>query len=164
MGERGVPVLWSRESGKFPRAALLLGGAALGVTLLLMGRVTPSEAESVEAGISASTDMEEYTRALEEKIRLFCEQVEGVDDVSVAVSLESGYRRVYARDDDAYVLVGSGSNRGTVYLTEESPRIGGIAVVCAGGGDAEVRRRLIGLLSAAFDIGTNKIYIAPAQN
>ena len=164
MRERGVPVLWNREPGKMPRAALLLGGVALGVTLLLVGRIQPSDAEAVETGISASTDMEEYTRVLEEKIRRFCEQVEGVGGVSVAVSLESGYRRVYARDDDAYVLVGSGSNRGTVYLTEESPRIGGIAIVCTGGGNAEVRRRLIGLLSAAFDIGTNKIYIAPAQN
>ena len=157
-----VPV----EHGKrgIPRTALLLAGAILGVFLLLWGNAR-SAAQNVPTDNDPETaDMEEYARSLEERIRVFCEGVEGVGAARVAVSLESGYRRVYAQEDSSYVMVGSGASRGTVYLTDEPPRLGGIAVICDGGGDPIVRQRLIGLLSAAYDIGTNKIYIAQAQS
>ena len=150
-----------------PRTALLLCGALLGVALLVWGGAPQREEDAPEAEVSASVseEMEAYTRALEEKIRAFCAEVEGVGEVRVAVSLESGYRRVFARDGgDDYVLAGSGSTRDPVYLTECPPQICGIAIVCTGGEDPEVCRRLIGLLSAAYGIGANKIYIAGAQN
>ena len=151
------------ESGKgLPRAVLLIGGLVLGIILLVMGNISPA-AEEQESAVAVSDNMETYARALEERIRIFCEQVEGVGVASVAVSLESGYRRIYAQEDSSYVLVGSGSSRGAVHLTDEPPKIGGIAVVCTGGGDPSVRQRLIGLLSAAYGIGSNKIYIAQAQ-
>lgn len=156
------------EGGKaLPRTPLLIGGAALGVILLLTGSFSPAGGAGEEAqtvSVAASESIEAYTRALEEKICAFCEQVEGVSRVSVAVSVDSGYRRVYAQDDSSYILVGSGSSQGAIYLTEQTPEITGIAVVCAGGDDPRVRQTLIGLLSAAYGIGTNKIYIAPAQN
>ncbi len=146
---------------RVPRTALLAGGAILGVLLLLFGGGVGRDVAEQEVSAEASAEMEAYARALEEKIRIFCQQVEGVGRASVTVSLESGYRRVYATEGADYVLVGSGSGRGTVYLTDQPPAIGGIAVICEGGGDAAVRRRLIGLLTAAYGIGANKIYIAP---
>jgi stage III sporulation protein AG len=146
------------------RAILLLAGAMLGVVLLLWGNVGGGAAVESAVSEDLAADTEAYARALERRIALFCGQVEGVGEVSVAVSLESGYRRIYAQEDSSYVLVGSGASRGMVYLTEEPPRLSGIAVVCEGGGDPTVRRHLIGLLSAAYGIGTNKIYIAEAQN
>ena len=109
-------------------------------------------------------DIDAYIAALESKIAGLCDSVDGVSRVSVAVSLESGYQRVYARDDESYILVGSGASQGAVYLTEKPPAIGGIGIVCAGGGDPIIRARLIGLLSAAYGIGANKIFIAEAQN
>lgn len=163
MSEKSMLVRPGERGKGFPRTVLLIGGVALGALLLVIGNVQPSVSGEV-AEVSAPDDMEAYARALEERIRAFCEQVEGVGEASVTVSLESGYRRIYAQEDSSYVLVGSGSSRGAVYLTDEPPRIGGIAVVCTGGGDATVRQRLIGLLSAAYGIGANKIYIAQAQN
>ena len=147
-----------------PRTVLLIAGVLIGVLLLVLGNMRSTAQETAAEAPSETADMEEYARALEERIRIFCEGVEGVGRASVAVSLESGYRRVYAQEDSSYVLVGSGASRGTVYLTDEPPRLGGIAVVCEGGSDPTVRQRLIGLLCAAYDIGANKIYIAQAQN
>lgn len=164
MSEKHGTILSWGEKKALPRTVLLLGGVVLGVALLIMGNARSDSANGTEASVSVPAEMEEYARALEEKICRFCEQVEGVGEASVTVSLESGYRRVYAQDDSSYVLVGSGASRGTVYLTEEPPEIGGIAVVCTGGGDPTVCRRLVGLLSAAYGIGANKIYIAQAQN
>lgn len=163
MSEKNKITLFEEGRKALPRAALLLGGVILGVILLLTDHMVPAQTAEADSALSASEEMEEYARALEEKICRFCEQVEGVGEASVTVSLESGYRRVYAQNDSTYVLVGSGAARGTVYLTEEPPEIGGIAVICTGGGNATVRQRLVGLLSAAYGIGTNKIYIAQAQ-
>lgn len=146
------------------RGALLLGGVLLGVGLLLMGSLRPSERGTANTEVSATAETEEYVRALEDKIRDFCSRVEGVGEVSVTVSLESGYRRTYGKDNGSYLSVASLSGGNTVCLSEEPPVIGGIAIVCDGGGDPEVCRRLIGLLRAAYGIGSNKIYVAPSQN
>ena len=156
-----IPV--EQEKKRIPRAALLIAGAVIGILLLILGNTRMGLQETLAEASSETADMEAYARALEERICTFCEGVEGVGKARVAVSLESGYRRVYAQEDSSYVLVGSGSSRGAVHLTDEPPQIGGIAVVCTGGGDPSVRQRLIGLLSAAYGIGSNKIYIAQAQ-
>ena len=90
------------------------------------------------------------------------------------VTLEGDFSYVYATDSDSaekegvteqkveYVTVGSGSSEPTVLLTRTLPAIKGIGVVCRGGGDANVRRELITLLSTTFGIGSNKIYVAEA--
>lgn len=146
------------------RNILLIGGAILGAALLLLSNLPSSTAQNdTETAAAASDSIEAYTRALEEKIRTFCEQVEGVSNVSVAVSLDSGYRRVYAQDGSSYILVGSGSSQEGIYLTDKTPEIGGIGIVCTGGGNPIVQQKLMGLLSAAYGVSSNKIYIAEAQ-
>ena len=147
------------------RHGLLIAGAALGIVLLLAGNLpAQTDAESAAIATAAAAELDAYTAALEEKIAALCAGVDGVGEVYVAVSLESGYRRVYARDEDSYILVGSGSSQSGVHLTDQPPAIGGIGIVCTGGGDPVIRARLIGLLCAAYDLGANQIYIAKAQN
>lgn len=146
------------------RNLVLIAGAVLGITLLLAGNLGGAESNDAVQTSATVTDIDAYIAALERKIAGLCDSVEGVSHVSVAVSLESGYQRVYARDDESYILVGSGASQGAVYLTDKPPAIGGIGIVCVGGGDAGIRARLIGLLSAAYGIGANKIFIAEAQN
>ena len=48
-------------------------------------------------------------------------------------------------------------------ITRTYPSVSGIGIVCEGGGDASVRSQLLSLLSAAYGIGSNKIYIAEAN-
>lgn len=165
--------------GKRPRVQkgvvlLLLG--LLGVLLLAVGsfgegRTDATEEESAEEHEGGARAMEAYATFLEAKIAALCESVSGVSSVRVAVTLASGYEYVYARDAEAesgsggtvgsyhYVTVGSGSNEQVVYLTEKPPSIGGIGVVCRGGGSAQVQRELIELISAAFSVPSNKIYV-----
>ena len=154
---------------------ILLGVLALcGILLLsLGGRVGTSDRTSsgtvVQTGQSQALDS--YSKQLRREIAELCEQVDGVSDVTVAVSFDCGYEYVYAADTrseyDAgggqlqikYVTVGNGSSEKTVYLTEKLPHICGIGVVCRGGEDPEVVRKLTLLLSAAYNIGSNKIYV-----
>ena len=53
--------------------------------------------------------------------------------------------------------------QGAFQVKEKMPVIGGIGIVCKGGGDPTVQKKLLDLISAAFGISSNKIYIAEAK-
>ena len=169
--------IFSALKEKRPRIGVIgiLLIALLGVALLLFGgsgsRSDDGEQE-VTTSRAAAREMEAYTEALEAKIRALCESVSGISGVRVAVTLASGYEYVYAKDGESvssgdkvnmsyeYLTVGSGSDEKTVYLSERAPTGAGIGIVCRGGGDPTRKRELLLLISAAFGVPSNKIYIA----
>lgn len=143
--------------------------AAAGVVLMLMGG-GKSDDKKETAEIDSEQKLAQYTASIRNDIEQLCCQVGGVSDVTVAVSLECGFEYVYATDQNVefgsgggeqikYITVGNGSSEAAVYITEKLPRIGGVGIVCRGGSDPEVVRRLTSLISAAYNIGSNKIYV-----
>lgn len=156
---------------------ILLGLAALAIGLIVAGGGWRGERESKTAVVSATVadPMAEYSARMEQSVIRLCEGVKGVSDVRVALCFEGDLSYVYATDSDLkqdgdttqnhleYVTVGSGSSEQTVLLTRKFPKIEGIGVVCVGGGDGKVRQELISLLSTAFGVGSNKIYVAQAN-
>lgn len=129
--------------------------AAVGILLLWLGR---SEGGG-DTAAAVSSDWRGEISALEAKAAALCSQVAGVEDVTVAVSLAQGAEYVYAAGESGYLGTGS---TGTRLITERPPQIGGIGVVCRGADDPETVQKLIALLSAAFGVGANRIYIAAA--
>lgn len=159
-----------KKSGKL---AVALGAVLLGVLLIVGGNnhfwrkeedKNPSEAPT--EGVMTRTT-EEYRADLEARMETICARVAGVGTVEVIVTLEGGYEYVYATDkkvtvggeSTSFVTVGSGDEESLVYITERLPPIVGIGVVCTGGMDPDVRREVTALLSAAFGVGSNKIYV-----
>ena len=145
---------------KGKRLWMILLGAA-GVLLLLLGSGgAPMEAETD----SADVRLAEYSAAVEKKLCELCSRVKGVSDVSVVVSFESGFESVYAKNEDKgdLLVVGSGSSKSAVKVTEKPPVISGIGIVCRGGGDPTVQKKLLDLISAAYGVSSSKIYIAEA--
>jgi len=153
-------ILQLKKSGKLKYLLIIL---IAGIVLILAGaRMSKKDADS--NGSSQAVSISEYEKQLEAKIKNLCEQVDGVSDVTVALSLEGGYEYVYATDgSDDYVLVGSGNDESGMFLGQKAPKISGIGIVCAGGGDPGVQKELLSLISAACGIGTNKIFITEAQ-
>ena len=141
---------------------IIIIGALAGVMLLLMGNGTERKSVEVESGEAA---LERYSEEIEQKIYDICSRVKGVSDVSVAVSFESGFEYVYAKNDDKgdLIVIGSGSSKSAVKVTEKPPAIGGIGIVCRGGGDPIIQSKLLNLLSATFGINSSKIYITEAK-
>lgn len=169
------------ESGKrrlhAPGVWILMLAGALGICLLLIGGIggdsdEKGEEEETAAHLQNSAEaLGAYTAALENKIATLCEGVRGVSGVRVAVTLSAGYEYIYAKDAELdsgesgttgsyhYLTIGSGSSESAVYLSEKPPTVGGIGIVCTGGSDPSVKRELIELVSAAFGVASNKIYI-----
>ena len=141
---------------------LIVLSAVVGVALLLFGGSEKSNREEEYGGVDS---LASYCETTEKKIRELCSKVEGVSDVSVAVSFEGGFESVYARNDDDgdVVVIGSGSNKNAVKIKEKAPEIKGVGVVCRGGGDPVIQQKLLKLISAAFGISSNKIYVVEAQ-
>ena len=140
---------------------IIIIGAIAGVLLLMIGSGEDKESAPVESEQAA---LERYSEEVEKKIHEICSKVKGVSDVNVAVSFESGFEYVYAKNDEdgELIVIGSGSSKSAVKVTEKPPTIAGIGIVCRGGGDPGVQKRLLNLLSAAFGISSNKIYITEA--
>ena len=161
----------SPRQGKMPTLPLL-GVALIGVLLILFGgqignskkKENTSDAPSA---LSAQEDLEAYQSYIEARVKALCESVNGVENVTVAVTLSGGFEEIYAReissDKETYVILGSGSNASALYLTRKAPEINGIGVVCRGGGNDNVRRELLSLLSAAFEVPANRIYITESK-
>ena len=146
---------------KVPFAVPLALCLVLGIVLLGIDKL-PKKSNDDKG--NAVISLSEYESELEEKIRVLCEKVDGVSNVSVAVSFSSGGEYVYAKDGrDDYVLVGSGSSESGVLLSEKAPKISGIGVVCNFGGNESTKYHLISLISAACGVGKNKIFIAEAK-
>lgn len=140
---------WMRRGG---RLWLIVACAAAGLILLVAGIVLTTgrrRRQRIDRGGLAI-----YTAALEAKAGDLCTRVAGVSDVTVAVSLAQGVEYVYAGED--------GSARQALLVTERPPQISGIGVVCAGADDPATVQTLLSLLSAAFGVSTNRIYITAA--
>lgn len=161
----------SSESNGRLRLILILLGAALGVFLLLFGDrffKSSSEETAEPAPLTSQEELEAYQTYLEGRVKVLCESVRGVDCVTVAVTLTGNFEDIYATEtvdgNKEYVIVGSGSGAKALYLTRLAPEIAGIGVVCRGGASSDVQNELSSLLSAAFHVPANRIYIAQAKS
>ena len=156
------------DSASRMRWLLIIGGALLGVFLLLYGGgafQSSKEDTLTEGSYSPAEDtLTQYQAYLEARIRTLCQAVDGVEDVLVFVSFSQSFESVYATEEtehgEEYVILGSGSSATALLLTQSPPRIDGIGIVCTGGGNASVRQELTSLLSATFRLSSNRIYIA----
>ena len=149
------------------RTWLILVGAVLGIGLLLVGGRTKAEGkpESTETSSNANEETVIYRKRMEEEIRTLCESVSGVGEVRVAITLEGGFREIYATEgtDGKYVIVGSGSSATPLLISRDPPALVGIGIVCRGGSSPSVQHELVSLLSAAFDLPSNRIYVTEAK-
>ena len=141
------------------RIWIILAALALGVGLLLLGGAGDSTGKK-----AGETEISEYAAELEKRIGELCSQVEGVGRVTVAVSLEGGFENVYATDENGRVItVGSGSSASGIVIKRKPPTIAGVGIVCRGGDDPAVQRRLISLIGAAYGVGSNRIFITESK-
>ena len=151
------------------KLCLLLLAAIAGIGLILIGSSAAST-DAPKENTVYQTETDElviYQRYLEERVKALCESVNGVSNVTVAVTLSGSFESCYATEfhdgNEEYVILGSGSSAKALYLTRSAPEVAGIGIVCRGGTGERVRCELISLLSATFRVSTNRIYVTEAK-
>ena len=154
--------------GKWMVIALVLV-ALLGLLLLILGRSPKSALTGKDNGEnSTSLDPKAYSEKIEAQVEELCRGIVPDCSVKAVVSLEGGYRSVYASDSqssqsgfkNSTVLVGSGSSEGAILVCYENPRISGIGIVLSCKENKMIENNVISLVSAAFNVKTNKIHVA----
>ena len=140
--------------------------ALLGV--LLIGVANKSKNNVKENEGFESLDPAEYARAVEERVEELCNRVDGASSAYAVVTLKGGYKAIYASDSqsgsssnkNSTVIVGNGSSEKGLLVGYENPEISGIGIVCSGGDDYNVRKNIISVVSSAFDVSSNKIFVS----
>ncbi len=149
---------------------LMILGAIAGIALLFLGNREATATPQDQAAVYELSDDELiiYQTHIEQRVKSLCSSVNGVGNVTAIVTLEGGFSSEYAVEykngNEEYVIVGSGSSQTGLFLSRAAPRIAGIGVVCHGATNASVQKELTALLSAAFNVPSNRIYITQAKS
>ena len=152
---------------KDKKILIFIIAGVVGLLLLIFGGASALDGDGDDGEIGVR-DPDVYAERIEADVKRICRSVAGESEVEVVVSLSGGYRSVFATDmqntDSGYknntVLVGSGSNEGALLLCYENPEISGIGIVLSGEEDIRIKNEIISLVSSAFSVGTNKIYVS----
>ncbi len=115
-----------------------------------------------------SLDPAQYAKEVEERVEELCNRIDGVSSTYAVVTLKGGYKALYASDlqygsnnqKNQTVIIGSGSAEQGLLIGYENPEIAGIGIVCSGGDDSNVRKNVISVIASAFNISSNKIFVA----
>ena len=155
-----------RNSDKKIKIIVAIG--IIGILLILFSEAVP---ESVSKCESKKSDYSEYVSSLEDETKTVVESIEGAGKCIVLITLKASNENVYAKNtdensssgsiskSDEYVFYKGDSGETPVLLKEYFPQINGIAVVCSGADNYEVKESIISCLSSAFDIPTSKISV-----
>ena len=142
-------------------------GLLAGLVLLILPQ---SEPEKEILPTDDALTSAEYCALLEQKAQNLILELPEIDSCAVFVTLDKGFRYVYATDqhvreesdfketDKTIVLAGSGNGEEPVLIEETMPSISGVAVVC-GGASYETQYRIIELMCALFNVSSNRISV-----
>ena len=162
------PEAAQKWKGALRRYQYVLLVMAAGVVLLML----PTGSRN-SSGLEDNPTQEEGTsfdlEAFEKKLSAVLSQVEGAGETHVVLTLDGGSRQVLAQNQDrdregggskTVVTVGRGSGtQEVVPLQTVAPQFRGALVVCPGGGDAQVRLKIIGAVSALTGLGSDRISV-----
>lgn len=146
-------------------------GGAIGIILILLGGLSLAEKEDNPKKSDAYYEVGFYTEALEERIEQLCTSIGGVTEAEVLLTLDCSTEYVYGQNihqagvgenlsySTDYIILNQNESDQTVLIMEIYPKIRGIAVVCTGGEDVQMKQKIIELLSAALGISSNRIKV-----
>lgn len=128
--------------GKKKTVLFLIAAIAL---VFLFSSFFNGDSEESKGKSSADTmTLEQYKIELEEKIASLCSSVCGVGKCKVFITFSNGEEKVY---------------KGGNIIETKPPTVLGVSVICRGADSEEVRYEITRMLSALFNIGSNRIAV-----
>ena len=140
-----------------------------GIIFLFLGEYTGFEKNENE---NVSFDETVYTEELEARLSHIIEKMEGVEDVTVMITLKGGISYQYAVQTAKSLSNDSSSTQTLLEMQEDAkgqispvlteillPDIKGVSVVCKGGNDGTTRGRIISLVASTLNLKENQIFV-----
>ncbi len=140
---------------------------AVGVLLILLGNRTVAK-DSGAATVATQASAAELEQALEGELEAFLEDVSGIGDVRVFLTLDTSTETVYLKQTgvsgkEEYLLLTQSGQSTPIAQKQIYATVRGVAVLCIGGDLPQNQEKVIGLLSTAFHIPENRIFVAEAK-
>lgn len=158
----------------------LAGILLIGLSSLLPERVKETRDDSV-----LEAEAKAYAAELEGRLQSILQQMDGVGTARVMVTLKDGYRQVYAKSEkvnndllediraqderktqekqvteQTYVLVDGAGGKVPLVTARLEPEVKGVVVVCEGGDDPQVVRKVVDTVKVALDISSARIAVS----
>lgn len=167
---------------KNPKSLVIFG--IFGIVLVLISSVFPSSGSKKESNSNSLNEdytVNEYRDTLEKDVKSIVESITGVKNPTVVITLESGVRYCYASADEtdtsssmgekndqsseskkqSYITVkSSDGGEQPLIVTQIMPEVRGVAIICAGGNDAELSEKIKNAVTAALNITSKRVYIS----
>lgn len=112
---------------------------------------------------------------IEKELKEIISKIDGVGEVSLMLTLDGTTEYVYAEDVDTQtdenstgksdkyknevIIVDSDGNETALVKKIIEPKVKGVVIVCTGGGNIEIKERVIKAVSSALNISTNNICV-----
>ena len=150
---------------KDKKTLFIIGIGILGMLLIII----PSGAQENEDFNQDVKDIAYDCSYIENQVVTLIEGIKGAGKTRVLITYESDSESVYAVNTDEKSDGDSIQRKNDYIITDDErglllkviyPRVRGVAVVCQGGNDPEVVGEIYSVISALFDISTNKISVA----
>ncbi len=149
-----------------------------GIILLLASEFSETKetfSKQTEETTEAS-DVQEYSRRLEERLISIISSIDGAGMTKVMVTLDSGCEDIYLHDfdygenadpsgknsierKDEYVIVDGSSGEQGIVVRRKEPKVRGVAVVCEGAGSEQVRSQIVSTVTALLDISSARVSV-----
>ncbi len=170
-------------SSKSKKNKIILILILLGLGLLTISSFYTQKTNNQETNKPSTaliTPTETYVKQLEEKINFMVNQIEGVGQAQVTITMENGVENIYANSEKKLTnsnenLSGAPSQRNDVQrdvvvidgvngkqaliVTQKEPTVKGVVVVCEGAENGTVAKRVTDAVSKALHIKTNRLSV-----
>ena len=101
---------------------------------------------------SVETAEVDYRAEAEDKLRALLNSVSGVSGARVIITFSDGVRYQYGE--------GGYSRSSPPVVEEKPPRVGGVAIVCEGGDNPAVQKKVIDLVCALYGIPSSRVSVS----
>lgn len=150
--------------------AILIMGMA-GILLILLSGSGGNEKESVPSDFQQLLVKSEAE--MSESLEKLIENIEGAGKAEVMLTFESYGETVYAHNNEEnfspdgetdymkeYIIIDGNNGENGLKLKVTAPEIKGVAVICQGGKNPVIKEQIVSVVSALFNISSNKISVA----
>lgn len=126
---------------------IFAAGIALIILIFLLGIISDKEkAHDSKASENVLSEIDEYERKLEERVKEIIGNIQGTKDISVMITLEKTEESLY-------------SGKETSVSATITPTVRGVAVVCGGSESAVVRQKVTDAVCKALGVSAARVCV-----
>lgn len=167
------------RTGLSSKVLIIVIIGVLGLLMIAASELIPKGKADKSRDISNSPVDTSYSSSFkketERELKEIISKIDGVGEVSLMLTLDGTTEYVYAEDVDTetdensdsksdkykneVIIVDSDGGEKALVKKIIEPKVKGVVIVCSGGGNIEVKERVIKAVSSALNISTNNICV-----